>query len=273
MADHYRLLGIDRNAGSEEIKKAYRIKAKQFHPDVNPSPEASERFREIYNAYTVLLNPARRAAYDMGLTYLSKVFLRKKQREKDLKQNIVFNYVIAGLALLLCLVLVFQPIKRAFYKLYLGDHYSTTYAVFQSKTGTGEMLSNFSYSYVINDKSYSFKAAMGSSKDRGHYHAKNMFPVASGSRFMVRYNSLHPRRHWVDYNSPHPDDIQWLMKECLFIHSNDSENVTLQSLNRIYTRLGMTGLLNVYYQDVHPLNQLKYNSFTYKRMIKRLSRY
>ncbi|WGD36398.1 molecular chaperone DnaJ [Lysinibacter sp. HNR] len=65
-ADHYEVLGVSRDATSEEIKKAYRRLARELHPDVNPSPEAPEKFKAVTHAYDVLSDPQQRQQYDMG---------------------------------------------------------------------------------------------------------------------------------------------------------------------------------------------------------------
>ena len=65
LRDHYTVLGVDADAGDAEIRAAFRELAKRHHPDVNPgSPRAERRFAEISEARTVLLSPARRAAFD-----------------------------------------------------------------------------------------------------------------------------------------------------------------------------------------------------------------
>ncbi|SHK28975.1 DnaJ C-terminal domain-containing protein [Thermocrinis minervae] len=64
MKDYYKILGVDKKATKEEIKKAFRVLAKQYHPDVNPDPKASEIFREINEAYHVLSDDERRREYD-----------------------------------------------------------------------------------------------------------------------------------------------------------------------------------------------------------------
>lgn len=62
--DYYDILGINKDASQEEIKKAYRKLALEWHPDRNKSPEAEEKFKEINEAYEVLSDPEKRAAYD-----------------------------------------------------------------------------------------------------------------------------------------------------------------------------------------------------------------
>ncbi len=71
--DYYRILGVDRNADSKTIKRAYRSMAVKYHPDKNPGDkQAEERFKEINEAYEVLGDPAKRARYDqLGTSYQS----------------------------------------------------------------------------------------------------------------------------------------------------------------------------------------------------------
>jgi molecular chaperone DnaJ len=64
--DLYDALGVDRDADGDTIKKAYRKLARQLHPDVNPDPEAQNRFKTVSHAYEVLSDPQKRAAYDRG---------------------------------------------------------------------------------------------------------------------------------------------------------------------------------------------------------------
>jgi molecular chaperone DnaJ len=66
LADHYEVLGVDRSATPEEIKKAYRRLARELHPDVNSSDDASERFKLVTHAYDVLSDPQSRQQYDLG---------------------------------------------------------------------------------------------------------------------------------------------------------------------------------------------------------------
>src|SRR6185436_18888444 len=63
--DYYTVLGVNRDAGEGDIKKAYRKLAMKFHPDRNPDDKGSEeKFKEAKEAYEVLTEPKKRAAYD-----------------------------------------------------------------------------------------------------------------------------------------------------------------------------------------------------------------
>lgn len=62
--DYYEVLGIQKTASEDEIKSAYRKLAKQYHPDLNKSPDAPEKFKEVTEAYEVLSDPEKRKTYD-----------------------------------------------------------------------------------------------------------------------------------------------------------------------------------------------------------------
>lgn len=62
--DYYEVLGVPRDASAEDVKKAYRKLARQYHPDVNKSPDAESKFKEVKDAYDVLSDDQKRATYD-----------------------------------------------------------------------------------------------------------------------------------------------------------------------------------------------------------------
>ena len=65
-ADYYKVLGVDKKASQEDIKKAYRKLARQYHPDTNKDAGAEERFKQISEAYDTLGDPEKRKKYDRG---------------------------------------------------------------------------------------------------------------------------------------------------------------------------------------------------------------
>ena len=64
MQDHYAALGLPSSASAADIKKAFRQRAAQTHPDRNPSPDAAQRFRAVQEAYDVLSDEEKRKTYD-----------------------------------------------------------------------------------------------------------------------------------------------------------------------------------------------------------------
>ena len=62
--DYYKILGVTRSASSEEIQKAYRKLARQYHPDMNKEKGAEEKFKKVSEAYEVLKNAESRKKYD-----------------------------------------------------------------------------------------------------------------------------------------------------------------------------------------------------------------
>ena len=68
--DYYKVMGLARDATQEDIKRAHRRLARKYHPDVSKEPDAEKRFKEVGEAYEVLKNPEKRAAYDqLGADY------------------------------------------------------------------------------------------------------------------------------------------------------------------------------------------------------------
>ena len=64
--DHYKTLGVSRDASAEDVKKAFRKLSRKYHPDLNPdNPEAENQFKIINEAHAVLSNPEQRSRYDM----------------------------------------------------------------------------------------------------------------------------------------------------------------------------------------------------------------
>lgn len=80
--DYYNILGVSRTATDAEIKRAFRARARQLHPDVNPSPDATEQFQRVNEAYQVLGDPRRRSTYDLTGS-AGRVRVRPARRPSD----------------------------------------------------------------------------------------------------------------------------------------------------------------------------------------------
>ncbi|NNC56698.1 MAG: DnaJ domain-containing protein, partial [Woeseiaceae bacterium] len=62
--DYYKIMGVERDASQDEVKRAYRKLARKYHPDVSKEADAEARFKDLGEAYAVLKDPEKRAAYD-----------------------------------------------------------------------------------------------------------------------------------------------------------------------------------------------------------------
>ena len=84
--NYYDLLGVDRNASSEDIKKAYRNQAKKWHPDLNKDPKAPEMAKKINEAKEILLDETKRREYDLYLdNYKSNIYDNLDKQNKTNK--------------------------------------------------------------------------------------------------------------------------------------------------------------------------------------------
>ncbi len=114
--DYYKILGVPRNATQEEIKRAYRKLAMQYHPDRNQgNKEAEEKFKEINEAYAVLSDPEKRKMYDL---YGSTEF-EKRYTQEDIFKNFNFEDIFRDIGI--DLSSIFGKTKRGKSKIFGFD--------------------------------------------------------------------------------------------------------------------------------------------------------
>ena len=97
--DFYSLLGVSATASAIEIKSAFRIRAKLFHPDINGESDAGDNFRMLYIAYATLIDPVKRKFYDqllnddlnMDTEWISRAGYEKMQRRAAMRARMYAN--------------------------------------------------------------------------------------------------------------------------------------------------------------------------------------
>ena len=89
--NHYEVLGLQPDASSKDIKKAYRNLAIQYHPDVCKDPDCVSKFRDITEAYEVLIDKEKRRLYDMGYTISGDSF-QGNRSHSSLDETIIRSY-------------------------------------------------------------------------------------------------------------------------------------------------------------------------------------
>jgi curved DNA-binding protein CbpA len=92
MKDPYEILGVSKNATDEEIKKAYRLLAKKYHPDLNPNnKEAVSKFKEINVAYKLIENKEAREKFENGADKRRFFEARKRAEKKCVEHSAAHN--------------------------------------------------------------------------------------------------------------------------------------------------------------------------------------
>ncbi|NVO01413.1 MAG: DnaJ domain-containing protein [Bacteroidetes bacterium] len=93
MSNYYQILGVSQEATIDEIRKAYRIRAKLFHPDINKNENSKLKFQIINEAYQTLIDPQKRKWYDFKLKYGTTRVIPQKEtpKQRDARRSSIRN--------------------------------------------------------------------------------------------------------------------------------------------------------------------------------------
>ena len=100
--DYYEVLGINKNASQDEIKKAFRTMAKKYHPDLNANnKDAAEKFKEVNEAYEVLSDQNKKARYDYFIekTVTDKLCLPKENQKVNTVKEKFLAHIYNGITM------------------------------------------------------------------------------------------------------------------------------------------------------------------------------
>ena len=289
MRKYYQILGLEPGASQEEIKKAYRKMAMKFHPDVNSSPNAKQKFTQILEAYEYLtgVRKARQREfteaekerfYDLmrkvaeekaKAKYRERVRQFRKQREEQ--QNREYQKgIIMFFAVIIAAVAIWQG-YRFYYKLRLN----------QDPVITEMQVVGIGNKRVI----YQFIASDSLIQDRryvGRYGlnmlAGNGMPLKIGDRFELVHSASDPSYHEINYEKVSPATMRRYLEQTTrklqdiykvdWRSMGDSEqNVRALCMSLlIFKEYGFDGISNVFFYDASFLSNFSHNSIRWRFM-------
>lgn len=289
MQRYYDILGLEPGADQEEIKKAYRQKALQYHPDVNPGPGAREKFTEILEAYEYLSGPRNEeppnisaADWQKILDLMQKVAeakarrryrqrVREFRKRKEEQQNREYQKA----AFILIGIVILAGAAWAGYGFFTSLLINRDpVAVEAEVTGIGR--NRMIYKFPVEDSLYEDSRYVSS------YHitmiAGNGMPLKTGDRFRLTYSRSRPSVHRIDFNKVSPatmsrylDIVSNRLKYLYFeewegLSDSQKEIRALCITLLIQKNFGYDGLSKVYFSDVSLLDNFSHNSFTWNLM-------
>lgn len=149
--DYFHILGLDWTASDQDIKRAYRQKARQYHPDVNPTEEGHERFVEVTEAYDVLGDPAKRHAYIMERYSAKRLTAEREKRppktsvwDRKYKQRSYASLTILSVGGLIAGILILGSVIAN-----AGNEYSKGQDVVETTCFSEDWLQNADGSYTL----------------------------------------------------------------------------------------------------------------------------
>lgn len=289
MHKYYQILGLKPGASKEEIKKAYRKKAMQYHPDRNPGPDAREKFTEVLEAYEYLTGVRQARQQRQSTTSESdfyeqmrkqaeeraKAHYRQRVREfrkwKEEQQNLEYQKAIVILmGLLLVGLAVWQGGK--FYTQLMINRQPVIVQAEVVGLSSNRMIYRFPVGdSVVEERTYvrNYKLTM---------IAGNGLPLKAGDRFSLTYNAGSPGFHEINFDKVAPQTMRRYLgmtaRRLQIIYADEWDQLTEGEKNvrstclvlLIFKEFGFDGLSKVVFYDVSVLENLSHNTWTWHRL-------
>ncbi|MFO8087488.1 MAG: DnaJ domain-containing protein [Bacteroidales bacterium] len=290
MVDLYQILGVDKTAGTEEIKRAYRKLAMKYHPDQGGSGASPEQFIKVNKAYQILSVPRRRAWYDQhrahqqtksyrsaqGVSYSQaqaaaryrhyQRVVRKEAKTPVWKRT---SFLLATMSLMLIFLgaMFFNDLRL----LLLKRHQTSTMAMVVTPYSFNQQNENLHYVYKVDDQIVeqhdSRPVLPGVNTIVNDYG----IPVAPNDSFVVYYNPQHPGRGIIDLNQPAANTVQKKIKDAAVILEKRLELSTSTArcmINHLYRYKGQEGLGHVLSYSLKWHQSIQYNERSFNRLVK-----
>lgn len=286
MQRYYQILGLSADATALEIKRAYRKKAMQFHPDRNRSSEARYHFMQVLEAYEYLSGRAKSTVHRPANTpekefedlmremaqkkakekYRQRVKeFRRRQAEEQSKEFIKAIYVLVAIMVMLG---TWYLSTRLHNYLAIAQNPQENYATVVSVAPR-----RIDFLYANGEEVYRNHAYVWKTKDE--MRGGEGMPLARGDQFVIRYYKSNPEKFKLQYHRPSPRTMQRylnlvtyklmvLNRENWHNYNFDERKILAMSIAReTYKKLGIKGLSQVYYADTFFLENIQNNSFTW----------
>lgn len=298
----YQILGVDENASQEEIKKAFRSKVKQYHPDLNPDV-SSDYIREIYKAYEVLGDPEKRRRYDnIGTTQLQIEILKawkakqeaeKRRREQQRKEKMEFirqrmqarremaekgrRYALGLFGAMLVLILAifgWHGIISYQEEQELESYGQTTVGTVYGLTSGWISASDALYTYEVSGEEYHSSSRLAIAIAQ-HPITPDGMPVFKGDKFKVVYSEKDPSVSRLVLEEPTQKQLQKYLNFTAATCARFVDSDTTYTRNKeyceclvdvVYAEKGLSGLADIYFQDMSYIENFHNNRHSFRNL-------
>ena len=280
MSKYHNILGVPLNASPNQIKRAYHKLALKYHPDINKSPDAEAKFKEIKHAYEYLVTP-RHTHIDYHREELAKQQqeeLERKRREKlrKIKQRIEFiqrerqkafisSLKQATFTLLAIIITLFVWNKKDDWAAYMAT--KKDYLLAEARV-THVGFRTVQYVFEVNGSSYSAQKRLGKSDDI--MVMDDGMPAIIGAEYSVKYNPKKPNYNKIYYEKISPNTLEIYIQLTYNKIRNDDEFSFLYTdedfysfIKRIYGEYGVEGLAHLFFFNESFLENLSHNEMSF----------